>query len=278
MITINQLNKANQNLTNSFAKIKELKEGCEKETRSLKYDVYGPKIDKLKAELSKKTYEIEKRIEEAVKATQEEIDTNRAVTNEAKKIFTLMEIAKSEEAVRGDKKTTVYKYSDRDAQGNYVSNKVKITFDPVATVYEDDYTSVQAFIVPNRKPVNKFALILRGYSIFGHHSYSLFFTRGGYITNVHDDTCNIELNIKDARTEKELQEYLEKNEKKIRNMLPPELFTLPEEYEECIKLWEDSNWEIAYLEDKKYYYEHQYSHGESTPEYKAIIKRLTELQ
>lgn len=281
MVSIKEYRKATEAIVNAVKSKESIKKDAEKEIRRLKYDVYGPEIQELKSKLSKKTLYVETQLDEALAELNRNIENNRSATKEAGEYFELMRMFEEHgENGRGDTEASVYYYSDRDANGNYTSNKRKVFFEPIGTVYEDSCSIVQAFIVPNKKPINKFSLVLRGNTIFGYgRDYRrLLSLRGGYISGVHEEKCNIIISVKDAATEKELLQYFEKSTKRINNMVPKELTELAQKYQEASKLLKDPEWLKAYLEDQAEYYEKHYSRGEETPEYKEIMKRLKKLQ
>lgn len=274
MSTITDYHMTKKTVTGLHDQIEQIQRDAHKEVNRLKWDVYRPKIDKLENELRTKTAKVETDSEKKVQKAREEIERLCVLTKMVERTFALMAIAESEYSSRGSTKPTVFRYSSHDKEGNYISDKRKIFFEPVRTVYEDPCSIVQVFIVPNGKPVNKLSLIIRGYSIFG----SLFKSRWASVNGINEDHCNIEINLKDSSTEKELLAWLDKNEKKVQQTIPEELPVLAVEYEKAKELMSDPEWQIAYLENRKLHYEREYHRGTELPEYKAVVKRLRSLK
>lgn len=229
-------------------------------------------------------YELEKKRDNEIRDVQEyqdnqikDIDTlleeQRITTNKVKRILTLMDIIRDNPSKLTPE---VYFYSDRDAQGNYVSKKVKMTIDPVKTILEDKYSKVMLYIVPNGKPTNKFSLIIRGYSIFGEGLLGKGISFG-YVNRINDSNSNIRIVVKDAADKQSLIDYMNRNMKKILGMLPA-LSELNKKYEEALTLYEQPAWKILYLEDKKDYYENHYFNGTETPEYAAVLSEIKRLK
>lgn len=167
----------------------------------------------------------------------------------------------------------VYTYSDHDENGNYIRNKRKVFFDPLKCVYSDGYSIFNLYIVPNKNRVNKFSLVIRGYSIFERIEN---FRRGnGYISGVQEDGCNLKWTIKEAASEKELLAYASK--KKVSDMIPNELLELPKEFENAKEMFQDPRWQLFYWKHKKEYYESQVSNGTNDPEYLDILRQIQKL-
>lgn len=171
----------------------------------------------------------------------------------------------------------VYTRSDKDKNGRYLGwNKYrKVPIDPIKTIKDDGYSIFKLYIVPNKKPVNKYSLIVRGYSIFGDLLKGFTF---GCISGVNESSCNFYTTIKDAPTQKELLAYIEKHMNKIMTALPSFYDTIVKEYEEAEQLLNEKEWQIFYWEGRKYYYENHYSHGDETKEYKTVLKKLAQLK
>lgn len=171
----------------------------------------------------------------------------------------------------------IYRYFDRDDQGNYLgyNNKRMIMIDPIITIYQDTYNIFNLYIVPNKKPTNKYSLIIRGYTIFGSIMRNYLY---GFISGISDSNCNIFINVKDAPTVKELQSYVEKHMDKINNMIPKECISFAKEYEEAIELFNDVRWQIFYWESMKKYYEDGVYNGTEDPEYAIILDHLKQLK
>ena len=75
----------------------------------------------------------------------------------------------------------------------------------------------------------------------------------------------------------ELKKFWERNKERVIKPINEKLDKLILDYKKTIKLYQIKEWKIAYLENRKYYYENNYSRGEETKEYGEIIKKLVEL-
>jgi hypothetical protein len=154
-----------------------------------------------------------------------------------------------------------YYYSDRDENGNYLRDigKRKVYISPAAILMDDVYTKVSLFIVPNKKPVNKFSLTMIGtFPVRVPESNSF---------NSHE----VKTTIKDDVSEALLIQYMNKNMDKIKNNLPKNLDKSAAEFEAAKNLFKNSKeWRLFYLESRKNSYEENYSGGKETEEYKDI--------
>ena len=178
------------------------------------------------------------------------------------------------------KEPEIYSYSHKDLEGNYIPKPRKIIIEPVGIVRQDKYNDIRLYIVENGNAVNYLSLIIRGNSFFGDKLLNRPTGKYSYITNCHDSNTQIRITVKTSSSKKELLSYIERpaNMKKIQKMLPDNLDELAKEYELVCELIKDTDWQILYLEHRKWYYETQYSNGEETPEYKDIMKKLKELK
>ena len=87
------------------------------------------------------------------------------------------------------------------------------TVEPLGLLFSEDYLKLRAFIIENRKPVNKYSLCVYGNILFLEgiikppHTYGL---PGD--TSVHQD---IAIRIKDFPTSKQAHEYFDKNKETL---------------------------------------------------------------
>jgi hypothetical protein len=153
-------------------------------------------------------------------------------------------------------------------------------YDPKGLIYTDKYTSLYWYIVNNKKPVNKYSLIIVGNTIFNDETLSLFKQSHlfDYGIDANTSNANIKIHIKDAPTEKILINHFSKHKNKTVSNITDPLKSIGKKYEEAIKLYKEKEWQIGYLEFRKYYYENHYCEGTSTPEYKKIISKLQTLK
>lgn len=259
--------------TKSIARLEKEQEGIVYVAETKKSDIqfkYREKIYELERERNNVIETISKEAKERTDTLETEVKQLSVVVDEVQRILRFQEIFKT-----GIHKSTpeVYYYSDRDPQGNYLPNKRKVLIAPVKSLIDDKYNTFNLYIVPNGKPVNKFSLVIRGYTIFGDILNN---HRFGYVRSISETNCNVSMGVKDALSERALFEYMNRpqNMKKIMELLPQDLNKLGEEYEKAVKLLEQKEWQIFYLQDKKSYYENHYSHGTETPEYAEILKAL----
>lgn len=130
---------------------------------------------------------------------------------------------------------------------------------PMATLRDDLYNKVFLYIIPNKKAVNKFSLVIQGQcTLLGAEDV----WKG-----------RIELNIKDAPTEEELIGYMNRNMEKIQVKINLSVLDqLAVEYAEAVKFFEDPIWKTFYVERRMDYYRHRVSGGTSNQEYKDLAE------
>lgn len=274
MTLIKQYTEAKDQIEKLVKESSNIKGATQRQVSNIEYS-YRDKIHDLEKKRDKEIRDVQEYQDTQIKDIDTQINVHRITTLKVKRILTLMDIIRDK---RSKLIPEVGYYSDRDAQGNHVHPKIKLTIDPEKTILEDNYTMIQLFIVPNGKPTNKFSLIIRGYSIYGEGLLpgGINF---GYVNRINDSNSNIRIVVKDAANKQSLIDYMNRNMKKIMDMLPA-LSELNKEYEEALSLMEQIEWQILYLKDKKDYYEKHYSNGTQTPEYAAVlseIKRLNKL-
>lgn len=271
------------NYANANAKIKTLsdridniKDNRSKEIQKIE-DYYLEKIDTLRAKKREKTQQIISDTDIKIDMIKNSIDTERSVVNDVERKLRMIDLIGQRAS-----ETKVYQFSRYDENGNYLSESRKIYFDPIDVIWDSEYTKIYVYIVPNDKPKNKYSLILRGYSIFTNFQLGKSLLNnckcGIYIRGIHEDNYNICVNVKDAESEEKLKKYYDRNNKKIMAMLPDNIGDVEKEFETAKDLYKEKDWQIAYLEYKKYEYEHCYSRGTELPEYKEVINRLKKLQ
>lgn len=234
-------------------------------------DSYDQKISALKQEARLKVEAAKTQQNKKLEILNSEKEQNNAVLQKVQRILKVMDIIKENPTVTTPE---VYYYTDRDEFGNYISNKRKIYTHPIKILRKDLYSIFNLYIVPNRKPKNKYSLIIRGYTIFGDLIGRMHW---GYTPRINETSCNFYTTVKDAPTEKYLVSYAENNISKIKGTIPDTIDDLILDYEEAKELLKDIRWQIKYLEHKKYYYENHYSRGTETEEYKEIMKQLKQL-
>jgi hypothetical protein len=148
------------------------------------------------------------------------------------------------------------------------------------TIVEDKYKSIAVCFHQTRKPTNKYDLTLHISSIFNKRN-SFSFT------------------LKSGPTTESLKTYWERNKNKISikpnwrgfwsslkfavdsklhqtiTEIIENFKTLEQSYEQAIEnVKTNPDWKLIYLQEKKYYYENNYSGGTRTDEYRLICKLL----
>ena len=143
--------------------------------------------------------------------------------------------------------------------------------------FENNYAAIKVFIINNRKPKNKYSLIVAGNTIFDNDTLNIKIPYS-YGVDCYEKNANIFFRIKDAPNKEDLTVYFNKNKAKILKDFLIEHKKAEAEFEEIKKMTiNNKEWEIIYLEEKKYYYENNVCRGTETQEYKEIIKKLKEL-
>jgi len=150
-------------------------------------------------------------------------------------------------------------------------------------IFADPYKSIGVYIVPNKKPKNKLSLILVGNTIFHEEvlksvSNTLAYELRNYGAPVNTSGANVVMLIKDASTEKALNDY--SNSKQFEKFITNysnQLKTLEEMYEQAKGLYKSKEWQIEYMKHLKHDYEEHYCNGVNKPEYKEVIKKLNAL-
>ena len=246
------------------------------ETSRLKYDVYQPRIRAIEDECSTAVNQVVKDHDTFVAGLQEKNVELLVGIKEVEQTLDLIDVAQE----KTDLNFSVYYYSDRDEESNLILDKRRVEFKPFAVHADNQYKRIYAFIVPNRKPVKKFTLFLAGHSIFSNYNKQIISNMSyGYINGICEENANIRVAVCSAATEKELVKWYEKRKADILQPYLEKHAAIEKKYEEAKDLYFKSfDWQILYLEYKKHYYEHHYSHGIETPEYAAIVKKLNQLK
>lgn len=237
-----------------------------KKLQSEKYEIashYRDKIWQLERQKREKEYEIENKIAELDIAAKAEFTELRKPIKELKKIVSLMHLLKQG---KQDLNLVAYNY--------YYGDKKYVEL--VDTLVDDKCLNLRVYMYENRKPKNKYTLCLAGASIF--YDNDLINYPHDYGCDIHFENRNVSIivNLKEAPTKQELLNWWNKNKNRT--------FWNSEEHAELVKLYEwvkencnTDEWELAYLFDRKDYYENHYSRGTETEEYKEVIKQIERL-
>lgn len=205
---------------------------------------YEDKIRALQSECRNKEYEIDEKLKELKEHVQNKREPINKEIKNTEVLFNLIDIYLNN-----------YKLDQMDIDS------------AIEVIVDNQYRKMALFIGQTNKPKNKYTLYIKAESIF--ENLGFYFDK----------------EIKCAPSEKALLEYWEKNSHKLKEFIfqpvrPYEyaaMFSheeIEEMYEKAKELYTRPDWEKAYLEYKKHYYEHNYSHGVDTEMYKAVIERL----
>jgi len=281
MITIEQYQQAEQELKKLDVADTTLRERQDKETDALR-DEYWELEQKLRDRKNSEETKLTKRHEKEKEKISKQEQPHVAITNEHSRIMTMMETSKDYEKPE----VKVYKFDyPRDEKGEVIHvqrgncleypDRIEIPYTPIDTIKDDKYAKIHIFITDNGKPKNKFSLSLAGHTIFPEkiikppHNY-------GY--NFNTDHTNIIMTMADRPTKEELKAYYERNKKGILKQFLAEHKEVEQEYENIIANTDNKQWEIAYWNNKKDYYENHYNRGTEQPEYKQVMEKLKELK
>ncbi len=283
MIGINEYKKAQKELN-------KIQEEYQKQNKIFdeEYNTNYEKFSDLESELSKKKEIAEDKLEEKRESYRTKIQDKKKPHVEKiqayKRILTLMKVSKDQR----DTNFKVYEFDyPRNEKGEVIRvqrgdcldypEKIEIPYKPIATIKNDKYAKIQVFIVENDKPKNKHSLIIIGKSIFPEELFSE--RRHPYWYGVRCQTSynNIAVGIKDSPTKEELISYFKKSGAKTLKDYLDEHRQIEKEYEEATRQTDNAEWELAYWEDKKDYYEHHYSQETEPEEYKKVLQKIKEL-
>ena len=175
----------------------------------------------------------------------------------------------------------VYKYSNHDENGNYIRESRKICIEPIDVLVSDQFKQINVYIVEDKnKPKNKYALIVRGRTIFVSEKLNLPNLRyGSHIIGVHTNHhTNIEKTIKNAPDVESLKVWYDTHKKLVLADYLEAHAQSEREYVEALELFKNKEWQLLFLYHKKEYYERNYSHGTETEEYKEVLKNIERLK
>ena len=284
MITIDEYKKAQEELS-------KIKDEDDKQNKVLdaEHNAVFNKFWDQEQEVSRKKRIAERALQKKRDIHREKIQNREKLHVEKiqayKRILTFMEISKDGQ----DTNFEVCKFDyPRDEKGEVIRvlegncwcypERIEIPYESLATLKNDKYAKIQAFIVENNKPKNKYSLIIVGKSIFREKLFSNKLDYPYWYGLRCRTSCNnIAVGVKDRPTKEELVAYFEKNRDKMLKDYFEEHQQIEKEYEEIIEQTANRRWELAYWEDKKDYYENHYVNGTETKEYKAVLKKLKAL-
>lgn len=271
MNLISEYEKAQTQVNSLLKKEHELEKHYDKESHEVKY-LYWDKIYELERERDQKIHKLMDTLNTEKEHIRVELIPHNETVSKVQRILKMMTLNAELH------KPEVYYYSNRDANGNYISNKRKVILTPIKTIFWDDYNIISLYIVPNGNSVNQYSLVIRGYTPFSEFLNHLSY---GYVHTVNENYSPIRIIIKTAEDEQTLRDYIDRprNMKRIMEMIQEDnLLKLSEEYKKAMELYQQKEWKILHLKERKYYYENHYSHGTETDEYKEVLSKLRELE
>jgi len=150
------------------------------------------------------------------------------------------------------------------------------THKPIDVLENDDLKKIFVYITNNRKPKNKVDLCIIGDTIFTEKLLDFPYTYG---LDANTENANIRAFIRSFEDEDKAKEYIKRNKHKLLLEFRKEHSKIEERYLKTLaEIKDNKEWEIAYWESRKYYYEECYYRGTETEEYKDVLKKLKELK
>ena len=253
---IRNFQKAKETSEKISNKMEHIQIEIDKQCRKVK-GVYQDKIYALEQERDHQVNILTTKSSKEIEYLKNEAEKSHQILNNVDRLFSFMKLFIEGFSVD---EPEVYYYSDRDEYGNYLRDRRRIFVSPIATLKEDAYCKFRLYVLPNRKPKNKFSLIIYGTApLLGAKDQF----RAKFKFN---EKCDV--------SKEALVKYYQRNEARIKARLPANLDELAIDYEKAVKLFQDDAWKSLYLENQKYYYEERVSGGVNSPEYRDIIKLI----
>lgn len=246
-----------------------------------------------------KIWELEKKIRDKKYQAEKEIDIKKEklknqISNEEephqRKVAEFKRILEYIDIIQDKDKTLdfeVYDYGyPKDEKGEVkrvlkegcwcYPEREKIFYPELSTIKDDEYARIKAFIVENRKPKNKFSLIVVGKSIFPE-----FIVQREREYGIHANTTNdnIRLSLKDAPTKEELVLYFGKHKSTILKDFLNEHEKAEQEYRDVADIiTKNKDYILAYWEYNKDYFENSVSRGSESETYKQVLIEIEKLK
>lgn len=214
-------------------KIKELHDASENlrkinesERWHIKYDIYEPKIRTLEHELSEAINKLDAELKIKQDAITTDIKSLYQIINASKRIIQFLQIDTNQDLTINDDNIIV--------RESYRNNAYK---ESLGYIYQDIGLSLKAYIISNKKPSNKYSLVVYGNCVF-YPTYDydnpLLKIPHDYIDNAYVSNLSyrIESNIKDLPTIADIKAWFEKNKTKILADFINEYQNVKTEYEQ----------------------------------------------
>lgn len=248
---------------------------------------YRVTLNKKKNEISDKFWEAERILREQKNKEQsalydedtkldKEFNKQRKPSNEKinayNRVLKFIGIAKATEELN----PRVYFYDyPRGKNGEIVGDQKEQQYiEPFKVIKDDEFVKIKVFISRNDKPKNKYTLCIIGATIFNKEILEVPYSYG---LDVRTEGNNIAVSLKDAPETNDLVIWYEKNKDKILKNFLEEHKKVEEEYIKVVEETQTKEWQRAYWEDLKYYYENSYVNGTETEEYKKVLEELIKL-
>lgn len=263
MKSIKEYEKAKQKLNNFYEKEKTIRNQQFKEIREIENKLWEEKT-KLEEKARAKIKAIKTETEKKLLNLQEQEKPLKETQEEFKRIIEFININKKEKNLN----FRVFYYND-----DYP--RKEINYIEVFSLKNDEYAKIGLFVTNNKNPKNKYSLIIAGKTIFTKKIMDLPFDYGIY---TRDENCNIFTSVKVFPTKEKAIEYIEKSKNKIFRDFLQKHEKIEKEYKETLEqIKNKTEWEVAYLQEQKKYYENNVYQGRETQEYKEIVKQLKRL-
>lgn len=231
-------------------KFRQIERSEELKEEKIQQEIYS-KYQEKKWALEEKIREIEKRSEKQ----------KGVVENKFKKVKAGIDLKAKPYRNIITETEDIFKLIDVYIDGN---KELSIVEGAIEMIADDEYKKIGLYILQNRKPVNKYSLVLQGKSLF---QYQFDLTSKRDYQTIRDSYL-----LKDAPSKEILLSWWGKNRDSIIVPFLKRHAELEEKYGEAISLYGFKKWKMAYLMHQKYYYENHYSHGTDTEMYKGVLE------
>ncbi len=237
-ITVSKICENQNKIKELSANSENLRKSNDTERWHIKYDIYEPKIRALQSELNESIT----KLDNETKTKQDQITSNikelNQVINQSKRIIQFLQLnVNNQDLTINDDNIIV-----RD---NY---RIETHKESLGVIFQDSGLLLKAYIISNKKPSNKYSLVVYGNCVF-YPAYDydnpLLKIPHDYIDNayVSKATYRIESSIKDMPTIADLKAWFDKNKSKILADFIKEYQTVKAEYEQIKQTYSLSDFE-----------------------------------
>ncbi len=152
-ITVEQFKEHRDKITTLSGTEDEAREAYDNEVGRLKYDVYQGQIRAIERERDEAIGNLTTTHNAIIADLDNQIQEQSVIINQAKRILDFLKLDTEKDLAIPD-------------DGIKLSQWVEQYQEALGYLYDDDYLKVKAFIIGNRKPKNKYSLVVVGKSIF----------------------------------------------------------------------------------------------------------------